>query len=182
MKKLMMFLLVLVLLLVAAGLATPSDYSVEHKVVIDATPAEVHAYVGELRKWPDWAPWHEDDPTIETTFGEKTTGVGAHQSWTSKDGEGELTFTRCDPVSGIAYDMNFMPDEETVSPAKSAMDYRVVDGGTEVTWSMQGDWAGVMPPVLDGLMKLFTPMIMGGMFDTGLANLKTAVEAGPAGA
>ena len=54
---------------------------------------------------------------------------------------------------------------------------QVVEGGTEVTWSMEGTWKGIMPPVLDGWMKLATPWMIGGMFDRGLQNLKEKVEA-----
>ena len=37
--------------------------------------------VGDLTQWPEWTPWQEMDPKMQTTFGEQTTGVGAHQSW-----------------------------------------------------------------------------------------------------
>ena len=178
MKKLFIILVVLLLATVVVGFLTPSDYDVSTSIVIEASPAEVHVWVGDLTKWPEWAPWHAADPTIVTTFGDKITGVGASQTWTSaEDGDGELELTRCDPATGIAYDMAFIMDGERM-PASSSMDYEVVDGGTQVTWSMQGDWEGIMPPVLDGLFKLLTPTMIGGEFDAGLATLKERVEAG----
>ena len=66
---------------------------------MQATPAQVHAFVGDLEKWDEWTPWIEDDPSIVTTFGEKTVGVGAHQSWTSESGDGELTLTQSDELA-----------------------------------------------------------------------------------
>ena len=57
MKMILIGLAVLVALLVMVGVAMPTTYAVEKSIVIDANPVEVHAYVGNLRKWPEWAPW-----------------------------------------------------------------------------------------------------------------------------
>lgn len=176
MKKLLVVLIVLVVVLGAIGYVTPKDYQVAKSITIDAPPAAVHAYVGDLQRWPEWTPWAEHDASLETTYGAKTTGVGAHQSWTSEGGDGELTLTMSDPAKGIAYDMAFI-DEEARIPATSAMTYEpAADGGTVVTWTMQGTWDGAVPPVMDGWMKILSPMMIGGMFDEGLANLKSRVE------
>lgn len=176
MKKFLVFVLVLLAAAVAVGLLSSPEYDIESSVVIDASPQAVHAYVGELTRWPEWAPWHEADPSIKVSYGATTTGVGASQSWTSDDGNGDLTFTRCDPATGIAYDMAFIMEGGRI-PSQNAMTYSAVDGGTRVTWSMAGTWKGAIPPVLDGWMKLLSPWMIGGMFDQGLAKLKTVVEA-----
>src|SRR5262245_14663703 len=101
MKKVLIGLLVIVLLLALAGLVLPNDYNFSRSVTINATPAQVHALVGDLARWPDWAPWYDEDPTIKTTMGAKTTGVGASQSWTAESGDGKLILTRCDAEQGI---------------------------------------------------------------------------------
>lgn len=176
MKKLLVGLVVLLVAAAAIGFVTPKDYDVARSVTIDAPRAAVHAYVGHLDQWDEWTPWQEDDPTVETTVGDQATGVGASQTWTSADGAGELTFTMCDPNEGIACDMTFIMEEQRI-PAQSAILYETVEGGTRVTWSMQGTWDGAMPPVIDGWMKILSPMMLGGMFDRGLANLKAKVEA-----
>lgn len=175
-KKILIAFFVVAALFVMVGLLVPADYSIERKITIQAPPEAVHAWVGELKRWPEWAPWHEQDPSIVTTYGAATTGVGAHQTWTAEDGDGELTFTQCDPASGIAYEMAFIQGETRV-PATCAMTYARVGDATEVSWSMQGSWKGAMPPVLDGWMKLATPWMLGGMFDQGLETLKAKVEA-----
>jgi len=177
MKKLLVVLCVLALVVGVVGLVAPTEYRLQRSVVIKAPPERVHALVGDLREWPKWAPWEESHTDLHTTYGDHTTGVGAHQSWTSADGDGELTLTRCDAQTGIAYDMAFVHDGHR-TPASSALDYRVVDGATEVTWSMQGDWKGSVPPVLDGWMQLLTPWMIGDMFDQGLDKLRQVVEAG----
>jgi len=176
MQKFLIGILILVVAVVVAGLAMPTTYAVEKEITIDATPAQVHAYVGDLQKWETWAPWQEADPTMQANLGDKTTGIGASQTWTGKDGDGELTFTKCDEASGIAYDMAFII-EGTRAPATCAMTYSETDGKTTVVWTMEGDAGDFMPPVVGGLMTPLMKSSIGGMFDQGLTKLKEKVEA-----
>jgi hypothetical protein len=176
MKKLLMFILALVVIAAAVGFVAPTEYELARSVTIDAPPAAVHVYLGDLAKWPEWSPWEANDPSVKTTLGAQTTGVGASQTWTSESGDGELTFTACDPATGVAYDMMFIMEDKR-APASAIMSYKVVDGGTEVTWSMEGDMAEFMPPVFAGLMQLMSGLFIGSDFDQGLAALKTKVEA-----
>ncbi len=180
MKGLLIGIVVVVLLVAAVGFFLPTAYSIEESVTIDAPPAQVHAFVGDLKKWPEWAPWYEEDPTILTTYGEKTTGVGASQTWTAEDGDGELTLTRSDVQTGIAYEMAFLMGE-TRAPADCAMSYAVEGGRTTVTWTMTGDLGDMMPPVVAGYMRPLLQKQIGSFFVDGLQTLKSKVEAAPLG-
>ena len=175
MKKFLGVIVVLVLALVAVGYFAPKDYEVRKQVTINASPQQIHAYVGDLEKWAQWTPWMESDPNMEIKSGSRTTGVGATQSWSGKDGDGELTFTMSDPEQGIAYDMAFIMEGNRV-PASSQMMYEKKGAATEVTWVMTGSWKGAAPPIMDGLMSLMAPMMIGGDFDKGLTKLKLLVE------
>lgn len=185
MKKVVLILgltVVGILVLVAAiGLMSSPRYAVAKSITIQAPPETVHQWVGDLKHWPEWLPWYDQDPSIATTYGETTTGVGAHQSWTGKSGDGDLTFTRCDPATGIAYDMAFIQGDLRMT-SKVEMDYEKVEGGTKVTWSMEGSFEGIYPPVLKGLMGRMMGALIPKDFETGLEKLRTAVEkgAGPA--
>lgn len=176
MKKLLLAIPILLLLIIGVGFLLPTDYSLESSVDISATPEEIHVFVGDLEKWPEWSPWEETDESIVTTTGEITTGVGATQTWTSDSGDGELTITRSDPATGIAYDMAFIM-EGTRAPATSQVTYKPNGETTTVTWSMQGDVSAFAPPVIGGYMTLFMKGAITGMFDQGLDNLKKTVEA-----
>ena len=186
MKKLIVIVLVLLGLVVAAGQVMSPECKLSKSIVIKAPMAKVHEYVGDLKNWPTWEPWTDKeaggDPTIKTTYGATTAGVGAHQSWTGKDGDGELTFTKSDPATGIAYDMAFIQGDTKI-PSKGWLTYKAVDGGTEVTWGMDGNFD---MSCLGGAIKwgrLMLPMMKGGiedMFDFGLAKLKKVSEAGGA--
>ena len=170
-KTLLSIVIVLIVIVVVVGLFLPTSYTVERSIVIDAPPAKIHEYVGDLKKWSDWEPWREGDPTIVITHGEKTKGVGASQSWVGDSGDGALTFTKDSPIEGIEYDLVF--DDGTYE-SQSAVKYSPLeDGETEVTWIMTGDMG---TPVIGGYFVLMMDSMVGKMFDNGLVNLKNTVE------
>ncbi len=172
-KGFLFTVLALVVVFVAVGYFLPKDYDMERSIVIDATPERIHAYVGDLEQWDKWMPWKEADPSIEVKLGEKTKGVGAHQSWTGKDGKGELTFTASDPDKGIEYDMAFIMDEDTRAESHCVTSYEKVEGGTKVTWAMKGTMPGA---VLGGWFAMLMDSMAGKDFDKGLSKLKALAE------
>ncbi len=180
-KKFLLVVLLLIVVFVVVGALLPTEYSIERSIDVQAPPAAVHAHVGDLEQWPGWTPWLEQDPSIRVTLGEQTTGVGASQTWTGDSGDGELTFTACDPATGVAYDMAFIMGDVR-APSIGALSYRPAAGGTTVVWSMRGDVGDFMPPVVGGYMNLAMKASIAEMFDRGLAKLKTVVEAAPADA
>ena len=161
---------------IVIGLFLPTRYVVACKATVNAPPADIHAHVGHLDKWPEWMPWEQEDPSIITSLSDKTTGVGASQSWTSdKAGDGEVTFTACDEATGIAYDMVFIMKDRR-APSTASILYAPSGGATEVTWTMNGDMRSMMPRVLAGWFRLLMGRMIGKQFDRGLASLKSIVE------
>ncbi len=172
-KRIVIALLVLAAVFVAVGLVLGSHFRVERRTTIKADIARVHELCGELKNWPQWEPWRDDDPSIVVTFGDKTTGVGAHQSWKGSAGDGELTFTRCDPQAGITYDMVFINGEERM-PSVALMNYRQLQpGSVEVSWVIEGD---LKAPVIGGYLALAFDSMIGPSFERGLAKLKSVCE------
>lgn len=170
-KTLTTAILIILILIVVVGLFLPTSYTVERSIVIDARPEQIHEYVGDLTKWDEWTPWKEEDPTIVVTWGEKTYGVGASQSWVGKSGDGALTITKDSPEDGIEYDMVF---DGGTYVCESAMTYNTLpDGDTKVTWAMNGDMGTA---VIGGYFALMMDSMVGEMFSRGLSNLKARVE------
>jgi uncharacterized membrane protein len=166
-------LIILIITIAVIGLFLPSQYSVERSIVVHATPDKVHEYVGDLKKWDGWSPWKEDDPSIVVTLGEKTSGVGASQSWVGESGTGALTITESSPEKGIKYDLLF--DGGTYECAGSMKYARLPDGDTRVTWAMSGDMG---KSIASGYFALLMDTMVGSMFEKGLKNLKNTVEKG----
>lgn len=177
--KLVKFLLALTLLLavfvVGATAMLPSNYEVSKSIVIDADRGDIHAIVGDLNRWPEWDPWKDDDPTIKVTLGDKTTGVGASQTWTSDQGPGSITFTRSDEETGVDYEMIFGEEAAGMKSAGTISYAEAGDGKTRVTWRFSGK-VGFNP-----IMRFFAwqmDEMVGPVFENGLKKLKTAAEAG----
>jgi len=166
-------LIILIVTVAIIGLFLPAKYSVERSIVINAAPEKVHKYVGDLKKWDEWAPWKEEDPSIVVTLGEKTSGAGASQSWVGDSGTGALTITESSPDNGIKYDLLF--DGGTYECRGSVMYYRLPDGNTRVTWDMSGDMG---KSLTSGYFALLMDTMVGNMFEKGLKNLKKVVAKG----
>jgi len=172
-KTAAVILVVFIVAVAAIGLFLPTKYDVERSVVIDATPEKIHGYVGDLRKWDEWAPWKEEDPSIVVTLGEKTSGMGASQSWVGDSGTGALTITESSPEKGIEYDLLF---DGGRYECKSSMKYsRLPDGDTKVIWTMSGDMGRSLT---GGYFALLMSSMVGSMFERGLSNLKSTIEKG----
>lgn len=161
-----------ILAFVLVGALLSREYRSSRSVVVNAPPAKVHALVDELKRWDEWTPWKEMDPTIVTTYGPKTSGVGATQSWTGADGTGRLVITKSDPATGVEFDLVFNDGGEDM-PAKAWITYAPSGGSTTVEWGMTGT---MDVPVIGGYLAKMSDLMVGGMFEDGLAKLKTRAE------
>ena len=171
-KRIGIVLASIILLAIIFGLFLPTEYSLNRSILIHAKSEVIHAYVGDLTKWDLWAPWKEEDPSIVTTYGEQTSGVGASQSWVGKDGDGSLTLTMSSPTKGIEYDLFF---EAGAYKCWAAMHYDMVGKDTtNVTWSMKGN---MDMPIIGGYFAMMMDSMVGTMFNRGLSNLKNQIEA-----
>jgi hypothetical protein len=176
MRIVVIILLVLVLLLAAVlmvgGMLLDKDYALERSVIVAAPPEAIHALVGDLSRWEEWTPWKAHDKTVAVTLGAQTTGVGASQTWTAKEGDGELTFTKWDPKTGVEYDMAFLADGDRLA-SKGALVYEPAEGGTRVTWKMRGS---MEMAIVGGYVATQMDSMVGPRFEEGLRNLKERVE------
>ncbi|MFH0944905.1 MAG: SRPBCC family protein [Planctomycetota bacterium] len=174
-KRVGVAVLVVVVLFLVVGFLLPGEFTVEQSRVVKADAEKIHALVGDLRHWEEWMPWYEMDPTIVTTFGEKTTGVGAKQTWTGKDGDGEILITRSDPTSGIEYDMVMIEGGRRM-PSQGGVRYAQEGDGIKVTWSMSGE---IDTPVIGGYLALaMDRFLIGPSFQEGLEKLGKLASGG----
>ncbi len=172
-RRIGVLLVSVIIVVLIGGMFLPTKFGLSRAIDIQAKPEAIHEYVGDLKKWDVWAPWKEEDPEIVTTLGAITSGVGANQSWTDREGGGSLTLTMSSPDRGIEYDLFF---DQGKYQCKSAMRYEVLaENVTKVTWSMQGD---MNMPIIGGYLALMMDSMIGTMFERGLLKLKVHVEQG----
>ncbi len=169
-EKFGLALAILIVLFIVVGLFLPTQYTVTRTQVIQAKPAAIHVHVNDLTKWDAWAPWKDEDPSVIITLGGKKSGVGASQSWTGKDGNGTLTFTKSSKKEGIDYDLAF---NDGMYKCTAFIHYLDLGVNTQVTWTMAGD---MDIPVVGGYFAMTMDSMAGPMFQRGLAKLKKVVE------
>lgn len=170
-------IVIAVVVLIAAALALaatrPDTFRIERTIGIKAPPEKVFGFIDDFRQWPAWSPWEKKDPAMKRTLGQLASGKGAVYEWDGDKnvGKGRMEITESSPPSRVAIKLDFIKPFE----AHNAVEFTLRPEGdtTRVTWAMQGP-----SPYLSKLMGLFFSMdrMVGGDFETGLANLKTVAE------
>lgn len=157
--------------LVVGGLLLSSTFTVSRSTPVAASPDKVFALVADPRRWKEWSIWNARDPAMQITYSGPPAGAGAAWEWKSaSQGDGKMTFTAAEPGQRVAFDL-FFPDFGTTS--KGEIRFAAAEGGTRVTWTMNGDM-GRNP--LFRWMTLFADRMVGKDFDEGLARLKALAE------
>lgn len=160
------------LLLVVA--VQPADFAVSRTGAIAAPASAVFPLVDDLHQWAKWSPWEKVDPNLKRTYAGPATGVGSSYSWAGNDdvGEGRMTIIESKPGELVRIKLEFFKPMEGVNDV--AFTFRQDGAKTDVTWAMSGKKNFVSKAVC-----LFMDMdkMLGGMFEKGLADLKTAAEA-----
>lgn len=169
-KKFSITIGIFFLLILAMGFIMPNDYEVKRSISINATPAQIHPWVEDLSKWPQWTPWQSVDHKVKIEMGKISKGKGATQKWTGKSGVGTLTITR----SSTDYGIDFMLDMHATSlNTYSSITYTPNNAGTKVTWTTRGKFT---MPVIGPYIAMAIDGTAGPMYEKGLKKLKQLVE------
>lgn len=173
-KKILIALAAVIVVILVVAAFQPADFTVTRSASINAAPAKVFAQVNDLHNWNNWDPWAKIDPAMKVTYEGPKAGVGAAYGWAGngKVGEGKLTITGSKPSSEVALRLDFeKPMKDT---CMADFTFKPEGKGTNVTWTMTGK-----KQYPAKVMCLFTSMdkMVGGMFEKGLADMKTAAEA-----
>jgi hypothetical protein len=167
-------LLALVLVLAAVAYLLPREITVTRDIVAAAPPAQVFPHIDSLQKAAEWSPWTGLDPSVEVTYAGPDRGVGNRMTWSSDDpavGNGSQEIMVSIPDERIETALDF----GALGMATAWQVLQPEGDGTRVTWGLQAD-TGNSP--LGRYMGLMMDRWVGSDFETGLANLKTLVEAG----
>lgn len=169
-KYLLLFLVVVIAGAVIYVSVQPTEYDVSRSKVIKAPINIAFNTVNDLKSWEKWGPWHEEDTTIVVTYGDKTSGLGASNSWTSKDGPGSMKTVEIIPNKLLGYEMT-MGDGE---PSDIIWHFAPAEAGTKVTWQMKDDKPNFIFKAIASLMGGWDKLL-GSMQEKGLENLETVI-------
>ena len=173
----MVKIIVVAVIVVIAGILAlaatrPDSFRVERSAQISAPPQKILSLVNDFHQWGAWSPYEKLDPTMKRTYAGTAAGTGAVYAWegNSKAGQGRMQIIDAAPTrTAIQLDFikPFAAHNIAVFTAQPQAD------ATRVTWSMEGP-----APFIHKLVGLFLNMdrMIGGDFETGLANLKVLAE------
>jgi hypothetical protein len=152
----------------------PTDFRVVRTARISAKPAVVFDQINDFHKWEAWSPWAKLDPAAKNSFEGKSAGTGAVFTWSgnSKVGEGRMTIIESRPSDLIRIKLEFMKPFKGTNATEFS--FRPEGDQTALTWSMAGQNNFMAKAI--GLFMNCDKMV-GGQFETGLANLKSVTEA-----
>ena len=172
--KILIGLVVMVMVFVAIVALRPSEFRVERSAVVSAPPAIVFAQVNDLHKWEAWSPWVKLDPAAKLGYDGPPAGTGAAFTWAGnyQVGEGRMTITESRPNELIRLRLEFRKPFAGTNTAEFA--FRPQGEQTLVTWTMFGR-QHFMSKAIGMFMSMDT--MIGGMFEKGLAQMKSIAEA-----
>jgi hypothetical protein len=177
----MVLKIVIALVVIIAGLVVvvatrPSEFRVSRTTTISAPAPVVFAQVNDFHKWEAWSPYVKRDPAMKKTIEGAPSGVGAIYTWSGSNevGEGRTTIIESRPDELIRIKLEFVRPFAATSTAEFA--FKPEGERTAVTWSLDGRNGFIAKAM--GLVVNMDRMI-GGDFETGLAQMKSAAEAGP---
>jgi effector-binding domain-containing protein len=174
-KKLLIWLTVIIVLLVIISFFLPKQMHVERTATINAPAEAIFAQVNDYKNWEKWSPWHKKDPNMKLVYDGPTAGQGASYKWESEEvGNGNQKITASVPNDSIITEMYFM---ESKDPAYGKFFFAPSDSGTVLIWVMEMD--NGMNPLSRWMSVLMKGMIEDD-FEEGLANLKKVTEDMPA--
>jgi uncharacterized protein YndB with AHSA1/START domain len=168
---------IIVVVLIAALLVyaatRPDTFRVQRTANINAPPEKIFALINDLHGWDAWSPYEKKDPLMKRTYSGAVQGTGAVYAWEGNRevGTGRIEITESTSPSRVLLNLHMIKPFEGYSVVEFTLE--PVGGSTKVTWSIRGAM-----PFFSRVVGLFINMdrMMGRDFDTGLANLKTAVE------
>jgi hypothetical protein len=171
-KIIIVALIVVIAAVLVLAATRPSSFRVERSAQISAPPEKILSLVNDFHQWGAWSPYEKLDPAMKRTYAGTAAGKGAVYEWegNSKAGQGRMQIIDAAPTR-TAIQLDFIKPFEAHNIA--AFTALAQGDGTRVTWSMEGS-----SPFIHKVVGLFLNMdkMVGGDFETGLANLKTLAE------
>jgi Polyketide cyclase / dehydrase and lipid transport len=174
-KKLLLFILVLVAAALIAAIFINQDMIADRDIVINKPKQEVFAYIKQLKNQNAFSKWSSMDANMKKEYKGVDGTVGFVSMWDSENsevGKGEQEITKITEGESIDYALRFIKPMESKSTAKMTTT-SINDSTTKVTWGFVGKMNYPF-----NIFRLFVDVekSIGDDFATGLSNLKSILE------
>lgn len=166
-------IVVFIVALLVYAMTKPDSFRTERSANINAPPEKIFPFINDFHNWIAWSPWEKIDPALKRAYSGTTSGKGTVYEWEGNNqvGHGRMEISDTSPPSHLLIKLDFLKPFEAHNTAEFTLNG--AGPSTNVTWAMYGP-----QPYLAKVMSLFVSMdtMVGGQFETGLANLKTVAE------
>lgn len=139
--KILKYLLFLILIIIIGSAiyfgTKDGTYDIQDSMIINAPPEVVFSKVNDYKSWESWGPLKKENPNLNYTFAEKTSGEGSSFSW-SGDSNGSMTTTKVIPNKEIEQNVVV----KTPMGERNSIRYwnfDELDNSTKVTWGIKGE-------------------------------------------
>lgn len=171
-RRILLIILCIALLVVAIGFLLPGNIHVERRKLISAPRNRIFTEINTLKNWQNWSPWLKEDTSMQLSFSEAESGVGAGYSWYSKNntiGQGSLSIISSFPLDSVKVIMDYGTN------GKSTGTFILQKYGlnTLLTWSFDSR-IGLHP--LSRWIGLFSDYLIGPDLEKGLNNLEVYLK------
>lgn len=151
-----------------AGLLLSPNYNAQKSIKINAHPDVIKSLVTDFSQWHKWSPWKKIDPSITFYLGKPNAGIGAHQSWQSKWGNGEMTITA---LSEKSMEFTVLLAQEHIVTGNIIF----IENATNVTVTFQVNGQATTP-LISGYIAILSEHLLNNSIALGLNNLKTVAQ------
>ncbi|HET6378930.1 MAG TPA: SRPBCC family protein [Methylocella sp.] len=151
----------------------PDVCQIARSIHISAPPRQIFPLIDNLRAMNEWNPFVKADPDIKLSYSGPASGTGSAIDFegNGKAGSGRVEIIESVPPSKVVMALRMIRPMKCENRVEFTIEPR--SGGSGVTWSMRGQ-----QPFLGKMMSLFinTEKMVGGAFESGLAELKAKAE------
>lgn len=163
----------LIMVVVALAATRPNRFRVARSVLVEAPPKQVFDLINSPRAMNTWNPFDRQDPTIVGTYSGPDSGVGAHYAFESPRA-GKGSFEIIEAVAPTNVTLRLLMSRPMACDNRVEFLIEPLSGtASRVTWAMTGPL-----PLFGRVVHLVVNMdrMVGGMFEKGLADLKSVAE------
>jgi Polyketide cyclase / dehydrase and lipid transport len=149
----------------------PSHFSLARSITINATPAQIHPWINNLKQMNQWNPWAGQDAKSKISYEGPESGPGAIYTWAGgKMGEGRFEIK---DVNALAITARLLMIKPMAADNTVVYTLQPDAAATKVTWTMSGE-NRFIHKLMHTVMNM--DKMVGKEFDKGLAGLKSKVE------
>lgn len=171
-RRVLFIILCIVLAFIAAGFLLPRKVHVERKLLFNATQKSIFEQVNTLKNWIKWAPWLQQDTSVQLLFSGPEYGIGAKLTWQSTNtnvgnGSASIISSSSPDSLQVVFDYN--------EKGKSTGRFHFIkeQQNTNVLWELESDLG--MNPV-SRWVGLFSDRMIGPDLEEGLFNLDQMMQ------